>query len=94
MKIQLTIKYTSGESETYTAGLPEWAKWERKTGKSIYNMTDIKEYQQADFLFLAHAAYVRSLAGKPSKSYDIWELTVDELIIGDSTDPKDTQPEA
>lgn len=94
MKINLTIKYTSGEVETYTAGLPEWAKWERKTGKSIYNMTDIKEYQQADFLFLAHSAYVRSSAGKPTKSYDVWELTVDELIIGDSTDPKDTQPEA
>lgn len=94
MKIQLTIKYTSGEVETYTAGLPEWAKWERKTGKSIYNMTDIKEYQQADFLFLAHSAYVRASAGKPTKSYDVWELTVDELIIGDSTDPKDTQPEA
>ncbi len=53
MKLNLTIKYTNGEVETYTAGLPEWAKWERKTGKSIYKMTDIKEYQQTDFLFLA-----------------------------------------
>jgi hypothetical protein len=35
MKISITIKYSSGESATYQAGLPEWAKWERKTGKSI-----------------------------------------------------------
>ena len=94
MKLNLTIKYTNGEVETYTAGLPELAKWERKTGKSIYKMTDIKEYQQTDFLFLAHAAYVRASAGKPSKAYDVWELTVDELIIGDIEDPKDSQPEA
>ena len=94
MKLNLTIKYINGEVETYTAGLPEWSKWERKTGKSIYNMTDIKAYQQSDFLFLAHSAYVRVAAGKPTKAYDIWELSVDELIIGDPEDPKATQPEA
>ena len=94
MKLNLTIKYTNGEVETYTAGLPEWAKWERKTGKSIYKMTDISNYQQTDFLFLAHSAYVRAAAGKPTKAYDVWELTVDELIIGDSEDPKAIQPEA
>ena len=94
MKLNLTIKYTSGEVETYTAGLPEWAKWERKTGKSIYKMTDISNYQQTDFLFLAHSAYVRAAAGKPVKAYDVWELTVDELVIGDAENPKATQPEA
>jgi hypothetical protein len=94
MKLNITIKYTNGEVETYTAGLPEWAKWERKTGKSIYKMTDIKEYQQTDFLFLAHCAYVRAAAGKPVKSYDIWEVTVDEIVIGDAENPKATQPEA
>lgn len=94
MKLALTIKYNDGETVTYVAGLPEWAKWERKTGKSLYGMNDITKYQQTDFLFLAHAAYVRAAAGKPTKSYEIWELTVDELIIGDQDDPKVTQPEA
>ena len=94
MKLSITIKYTNGEVETYIAGLPEWAKWERKTGKSIYKMTNIAEYQQTDFLFLAHAAYVRAAAGEPVKAYDIWEVTVDELTIGDPEDPKATQPEA
>lgn len=94
MKIQITIKYTNGDVETYTIGLPEWAKWERKTGKSLYKMTDIREYQQTDFLFLAHSAYVRANAGKPVKAYDVWELTVDELILGEPEDPKATQPEA
>ena len=94
MKLNLTIKYTNGEVETYIAGLPEWAKWERKTGKSLYQMSDISKYQQTDFLFLAHSAYVRAAAGKPVKAYDVWELTVDELIIGDPEDPKAIQPEA
>jgi len=56
MKLQITIKYSHGEEVTYTAGLPEWAKWERKTGKSIYSMKDISAYQQADFLDLAYFA--------------------------------------
>lgn len=94
MKLNLTIKYNNGEVETYIAGLPEWAKWERKTGKSLYQMSDISKYQQTDFLFLAHSAYVRAAAGKPVKAYDVWELTVDELIIGDPEDPKAIQPEA
>jgi hypothetical protein len=94
MKLSITIKYNNGEEATYVAGLPEWAKWERKTGKSIYQMTDIKAYQQTDFLFLAHAAYVRAAAGKPTKAYEIWESTVDEIILGDTEDPKAIQPEA
>ena len=94
MKLSITIKYNSGEEATYVAGLPEWAKWERKTGKSIYQMTDIKAYQQTDFLFLAHAAYVRAAAGKPTKAYEIWESTVDEIVLGDAEDPKAIQPEA
>ena len=94
MKLSITIKYNDGETVTYMAGLPEWSKWERKTGKSIYGMTDISKYQQTDFLFLAHSAYVRAAAGKPTKSYEIWELTIDELIIGDQEDPNVTQPEA
>lgn len=94
MKLSITIKYNDGETVTYMAGLPEWSKWERKTGKSIYGMTDISKYQQTDFLFLAHSAYVRAAAGKPTKSYEIWELTIDELTIGDQDDPKVTQPEA
>jgi hypothetical protein len=80
MKISITIKYSSGESATYQAGLPEWAKWERKTGKSIYSMKDITAYQ--------HEA-----AGKPTKSQEIWELTVEEMTIGDES-PKVTSPEA
>ncbi len=79
----------------YQAGLPEWAKWERKTGKSIYSMKDISAYQQADFLDLAYFAYKREAAHKGAMlGYDagmqmarrahgneleIAELTVKEL---------------
>lgn len=101
MKLELKIKYTNGEETTYVAGLPEWAKWERKTGKSLYSATpeQLKEkgigglYQAADFLLLAYYAYVRAAAGKPTKSYEVWEVSVDELEIGDSEDPKATPSE-
>ena len=93
MKLQITIKYSHGEEVTYTAGLPEWAKWERKTGKSIYSMKDISAYQQADFLDLAYFSYKREAAGKPTKSQEIWELSVEKMTIGDES-PKATSPEA
>ena len=94
MNLPITITYNDGTQATFVAGLPEWSKWERKTGKSVYSMTDVKSYQQIDFLFLAHSAYVRAAAGKPTKSYEIWEQTVQGIDIGDSDDPKATQPEA
>lgn len=102
MKLPITITYTDGQSVTYVAGLPEWSKWERKTGKSLYSATTEKiaaegigaVYQQGDFLFLAHAAYVRQSAGKPVKPYDIWELTVEEIAIGEPESPKGGEPEA
>ena len=102
MKLPITITYTDGQSVTYVAGLPEWSKWERKTGKSFYAATKEKisaegigaVYQQHDFMFLAHAAYVREAAGKPTKPYDIWELSVDEIAIGEPKNPKVTESEA
>jgi hypothetical protein len=30
MKLPIIIEYNSGESATYIAQPPEWAKWERK----------------------------------------------------------------
>ena len=102
MKLPITITYTDGSTVTYTVGLPEWSKWERKTGKSLYSATSEKiaaegigaVYQQSDFLWLAHSAYIREAAGKPTKGYDIWELTVDEIAIGEAIHPKATTPEA
>ena len=89
MKIAMTIQYTSGEPVTYVAGLPEWAKWERKFNKSMFDMPeDIKKWQQSDFLALAHFAYVRAAAGKPTLNYETWENTVDEISIGEIDTPK------
>ena len=93
MKLSITIKYVTGESVTYVAGLPEWARWERKTGKSIYSMKDISAYQQADFLDLAYFAYKREAAGKPTKSQEVWELSVEGMTIGDES-PKASRLEA
>ncbi|CAB4194163.1 hypothetical protein UFOVP1261_5 [uncultured Caudovirales phage] len=96
MKLEINIVYNNGETATYIAGLPEWSKWERKTGKSFYAATKEKIaaegigsiYQQQDFLFLAHCAYIRAAAGKPTKPYEIWENTIDEMTVEPATDPK------
>ena len=94
IKLNIKVTYNSGEAATYTAALPEWSKWERKTGKSVYAIKGIEDFQQADFLFLAHCAYIRQAAGKPTKPYDIWELGVDSVEVGDYEDPKVTASEA
>lgn len=94
IKLNIKVTYQSGEAAEFTAALPEWSKWERKTGKSVYAIKGIEDFQQADFLFLAHSAYVRQAAGKTTKPYDIWELGVESIEVGDYEDPKATAPEA
>jgi len=94
IKLNMKVTYTNGEAAEYLAALPEWSKWERKTGKSVYAIKGIESFQQTDFLFLAHCAYIRAAAGKPTKPYDVWELTVENVEVGDYEDPKATQPEA
>ena len=91
MKISITIKYSSGESATYQAGLPEWAKWERKTGKSIYSMKE--NIGIWDLMFLAYNAYKRESAGKPVKSFEVWMETVADIKTGND-DPKAISPTA
>lgn len=94
IKLNIKVTYQTGEVATYLAALPEWSKWERKTGKSVYAIKNIESFQQADFLFLAHSAYVRNAAGKPTKPYDIWEVGVEAIEVGDYDDPKATPSEA
>lgn len=90
MKSQITITYNSGDSATYTAQPPEYAKWERETGKSIRSMTEPGVW---DILFLAYHAMKREAGGKPVKSFEIWMDTVADLdVAGDS--PKAIPTEA
>lgn len=94
LKLNIKVTYQTGEVANYLAALPEWSKWERKTGKSVYAIKGIEDFQQADFLFLAHCAYIRQAAGKPTKPYDIWELGVEMVEVGDYEDPKVTESAA
>ena len=40
MKLPITIQYNSGDSETYIAQPPEWAKWEKTTSKTVIQAAD------------------------------------------------------
>ena len=92
MKLPITIEYTAGNSETYTAQPPEWAKWEIKTGFIISQAQD--KIGISDLMFLAYHAMKREAAGKPVKSFEIWSETVAEITVGDEIPPKVMLPEA
>lgn len=91
MKSQITIKYNSGEETIYVAQAPEYAKWEKETGKSV------REWESCagvwDILFLAYHAMKRESAGKPVKSFDIWMDTVADFDV-ESGSPKVISKEA
>ena len=88
MRTQITIEYTSGESATYVAAPPEWAKWETKTGFSIQQASE--KIGVSDLLFLAYHAMKREAAGKPVKPYEAWCDTVADVQTGETESPKVT----
>ena len=91
MKLPITIEYMSGESATYTAQPPEWARWEKLTGNTISQAQE--KIGISDLLFLAWNAMKREAGGKPVKGYEVWCETVADVQVGDN-DPKVTKPEA
>ena len=87
MKLAITIEYNSGESATYIAQPPEWAKWEKATGYTIAKAQE--NIGIWDLMFLAYNAYKRESAGKPVKSFEIWMETVADVRTTND-DPKAT----
>lgn len=88
MKSQINITYNSGEEGIYYAQPPEFAKWEKATGKNISELGGVW-----DILFLAYNAMKREAAGKPVKSFEVWMDTVANVETV-AADPKVTQSEA
>jgi len=91
MKLPITIEYMNGTSATYVAQVPEWARWELKTGNIISQAQD--KIGISDLLFLAFHAMRREAAGKGVKPYEVWAETVAEIVVGDG-DPKAISTEA
>jgi hypothetical protein len=91
MKLAITIEFTSGERETYTALPPEWMKWEQKTGNTIQQVAD--KLGISDLMFLAYHAMKREAAGKTVKPFDVWCETVTDIDMGESTNPKAMNPD-
>ena len=91
MKLPITIEYNSGESATYVAQPPEWAKWEKTTGHTLAKAESVIGIW--DLMFLAYNAYKREQAGKPVKSFEIWMETVADVSTG-ASDPKAISQEA
>jgi hypothetical protein len=92
MKLPITIEYNSGEQATYVALPPEWAKWEKATGKTIAQASEAIGVW--DLMFLAYNAQKRENAGqKPLKPFEVWMETVADVSAG-TADPKATSAEA
>ena len=91
MKLQLNIEYTNGESASYLAQVPEWAKWEKMTGFIISQAQE--KIGISDLLFLSYHAMKREAAGKAVKPFEVWAETVTDVTTGDG-DPKAISAEA
>ena len=85
MKLPITIEYNSGDKAIYYAQPPEWAKWEKETGKTIGLANSVGIW---DLMFLAYNAYKRESAGKPVKPFPIWMETVADIKAEVTEDPK------
>ena len=92
MRTKITIEYTSGETVTYVAAPPEWAKWENKTGYTISQAAE--KLGISDLLFLAYNSMKREAAGKPVKPFEVWQETVADIQTGENESPKATPSEA
>lgn len=90
MKKEITIEYMSGDSATYVAYPPDFAKWERKTGKSIqlFETAGID-----DIMFIAYSAMKREAGGKPVKPFEAWSETIADIDLG-GDNPKALSEEA
>jgi hypothetical protein len=91
MKLPITIEFTNGERETYTALPPEWMKWEQKTGNTIQNVSE--KMGIADLMFLAYHAMKRESAGKTVKPFEVWCESVTDIDMGETANPKVTNPD-
>ena len=92
MKLPISIEFNSGEVETYTAQPPEWAKWEKATGKTISKAQE--SIGMWDLMFLAYHAMKREAGGKQVKMLEIWMERVAEVTVGDADSPRATNSEA
>lgn len=80
MKKSITITYQSGDTATYVAYPPDFAKWEMATKKSMSDFAGIY-----DILWVAHSAMKREAAGQPVKPFEAWiESIVDVDVDVDS----------
>ena len=91
MKLPITIEYNSGETAVYIAQPPEWAKWEKETGRTIGEASG--SIGIWDLMFLAYNAYKREAAGKPTKAFNIWMDTIADIKAGEDN-PKAISAEA
>ncbi len=88
MKSQINITFNSGEQASYIAQPPEYAKWEKATGKNISELSGVW-----DILFLAYNAMKREAGSKPVKTFEVWMDTVADINT-EALDPKSTASEA
>lgn len=88
MQREIKIEYMSGDSAVVTAYPPDFARWEKATGKASNEISGLW-----DILFIAYSAHKRELAGKPVKAFEQWMDTIADVSVGDD-DPKVIQEEA
>lgn len=84
MKMELDVTYTSGETVSVVAVVPDFIAWERHSKRKISDFAAAVGME--DLAYLAHAVLNRTSKVKP---FDSWINEV-EVIEPRDTDPKAT----
>lgn len=87
MKLQITIKYNSGEGAVATVLPPEWVKWEKANNRKMTDISEQNPLGMSDLMFLAYNSIKREIAPNPMKPIDAWVETVVDVDV-ERSDPK------
>jgi len=85
MKIGFTITYNSGEEITVVVHPPEFAKWEKETGKVLPNWGKDGYVGMWDMLFLSHS-YLKRTSDKPVRPFEAWIDTIENCKVAEVGD--------
>lgn len=92
IKFKLKITYESGMEQEVTAKLPDFANWEKETGKKAKDISEVLGLW--DMLFLAYSAVKRENGEKPMRNFDNWSSSVVQVRSVPDDLPKVSNPEA
>lgn len=89
MRMELTIKFADSTSQKVTARFPDFAAWERYSGKTVSSLAASPGIN--DLASLCWIVSKRELGEQ--RKYELWLESVEEIEAAEYEDPKATSAE-